>query len=345
MDLDLSPDENDIARTFEAVLARESSIERVRVAEPAGFDEALWKVLAELGAVGIAVPESADGSGAGFVELSLVCEAAGRHLASVPLAEAAVAARVLAEAGGQDDLLERSLAGGSLTVLSPIPAEAGAATLVPAGRFADAVLALDRDELVIAQGGAGPPTGDLGYLGAADRLLSGPGIERRVLATGGRAAELWDLAVGWWRLAAGSIASGVAEGALNLAVAYASVREQFGVPIGTFQAISHKLADIVSAMDGGRLVAREAAWRHDRGLDEWQASASVSYAHNAETAVRSAEASLHVHGGYGYTLEYDAQLFLRRSKALQLLAGDPADLWEEIGKAAMEGGVDGFRGK
>jgi alkylation response protein AidB-like acyl-CoA dehydrogenase len=344
VDLDLSPGESDVATTFETVLARESSVERVRAAQTAGFDEALWKVLTGLGAIGIAVPESAGGSGAGFVELSLVCEAAGRHLASVPFAEAAVAAQVLAEVGGQDDLLEPALAGGSLTVLSPAPAEAGVAPLVPAGAFADVVVALDGDELVIARGGAGAPAGDFGNLGAADRPLRGPGIERRVLATGGPAAELWDLAAGWWRLAAGSAASGVAEGALNLAVAYASVREQFGVPIGTFQAISHKLADIVSALDGGRLVAREASWRHDRGLSDWRACAAVSYAHNAETAVRSAEASLHVHGGYGYTLEYDAQLFLRRAKALHLLAGDPADLWEEIGKTAIEGGADGFRG-
>jgi Acyl-CoA dehydrogenase, C-terminal domain len=132
---------------------------------------------------------------------------------------------------------------------------------------------------------------------------------------------------------------GTAEGALNLALAHVRSRHQFGVPIGSFQALQQPLADAVMAADGALLVAREAAWRHDSGLDAWPAAAAVAFAHAAEAAVRCAELCLHVHGGYGYTLEYDAQLYLRRAKATRLGAGDPDLLWEQIGATAIGKGA------
>ncbi|TDB98184.1 acyl-CoA dehydrogenase [Actinomadura sp. 7K534] len=335
VDLEPTPEQRDTAATFERVLARESSAERVRAAEDAGFDPALWKVLAATGAVGIAVPEPAGGTGAGLLELSLVTEAAGRHLACAPLVEAASAAMLLAAVEGQEARSAQALAGGPPVVLCPRPAAAGTAVLVPGGGAARGVVALDGGDLVLAQGPPAAPLGDLGFLACADRPLGGGTVERTVLARGQEARDLFRAAAGWWRLGTASVLVGVADQALAVAVDYAGTREQFGVRIGTFQAIQHLLADVAMAVDGARLLVRETAWRHDEGDAGWRDAADIAFAHAAETAVRSAEACLHVHGGYGYTLEYDAQLYLRRAKALQLQGGDPEAIWASIGAATM----------
>ncbi|GAA4471066.1 acyl-CoA dehydrogenase family protein [Phytohabitans houttuyneae] len=338
MDLELTADQRDVAEAFARVFARDSSAERVRAAEASGFDPALWKALAGMGAVGLTVPAGAGGSGGGFVELALVAEAAGRRLACVPLVEAAVAARLLADAGVADVAAEAA-GGERVVVFAARPAVAGVARLVPAGAVADAVLALDGDDLVLAAGAPGQPVRDLGFQAAADRPLRGDGVESRVVASGAEAGELWTRSRDRWRLATAAACAGMAAEALDVAVRYAAQREQFGVPIGSFQALQQPLADAAMAADGAVLVAREAAWRHDNGLDSWPAAAAVAFAHAAESAVRCAELCLHVHGGYGYTLEYDAQLYLRRAKATRLGAGDPDLLWEQIGATAIGKGA------
>jgi alkylation response protein AidB-like acyl-CoA dehydrogenase len=336
VDLDLTREERDVATTFERVLARESSIERVRAAEAIGFDRELWSVLAELNVIGMVTPEDAGGLGGGFVELALVAESVGRHLACAPVVEAAVAARLIAEAGGEERLLGRAVAGELVVVFAPAGVRGvGVAEVAPAGAVADGVVTLDGDELVLALSPPTDPVGDLGFLAMGERALAGAGVERLVLATGGRANELWTLGVGWWRLASAAACAGLALLALDTATTYARTREQFGVPIGSFQAIQTMLADVAMAADGGLLLAREAAWSHDQGGSRWLQAADTAYAHNAETAVRAAEVCVHVHGGYGFTLEYDAQLFLRRAKAMQLVGGDPDLVWQAVGAAAL----------
>jgi alkylation response protein AidB-like acyl-CoA dehydrogenase len=338
VDLELSEDESSVAAAFEQVLARESSTDRVRAAEAAGFDPALWKVLAGTGTVAMALPESAGGAGGGLVALALAAEAAGRHLACAPVVEAAAAALVLVAAGRQQHAVDAASGDGPPVVLAPRPAEGGVAAGVPAGTVASAVVALDGDELVLAHGAPGTAVRDLGYLALASRPLRGDGVERQILAAGDRAREIWDLAVGWWRLGTAAACAGLAHQVLDIAAGYARTRHQFGVPIGSFQAVQQLLADPAMAADGALLLAREAAWRHDHGLASWRPAADIAYAHAAETAVLAAQACLHVHGGYGYTLEYDAQLYLRRAKALLLLGGDPETIWAGIGTAATEGG-------
>ena len=226
-------------------------------------------------------------------------------------------------------------------VLAPRPAVQGVAVAVPWGAVAGGVVALDDDELVLVHGAPGTAVRDLGFLAAADRALRGEAVERQVLADGDRAREIWDLAVGWWRLGTAAACAGMAGQALDVAAGYARTRHQFGVPIGSFQAIQQLLADPAMAADGALLLVREAAWQHDHGLASWRGAADIAYAHAAETAVRAAEACLHVHGGYGFTLEYDAQLYLRRAKALLLLGGDPEAIWQRIGAETAGNGTAG----
>ena len=102
MRLQLSEEQELLRDTFAELFATESSCERVRAAEPLGFDPALWKTLVETEVVGIRVPESCGGTGASLLDAALVAEQAGRHMASAPLLEAIVAARLLADAGGAD---------------------------------------------------------------------------------------------------------------------------------------------------------------------------------------------------------------------------------------------------
>jgi alkylation response protein AidB-like acyl-CoA dehydrogenase len=330
-----SPEQAAIQETFADVFAKESSPVRLRDAVPSGHDPALWRLLCELGAPGIAVGDDAGGVGAGLLELVLIAEQAGRRLACVPLVEAAVGARVLAEAGTAPALLERALAGDALVVFAPRPSIEGVATLVPAGAVADAVVVLDDDALVLVEGPPGTAVADLGFQALADRPLTGDGLQWTAIASGSEARSRWRDARGQWETATAAVLIGLAAEAVAMAVRYALERVQFGVPIATFQALQQPLADIQTAIEGGELLAREAAWRRDGSVEGADRLAAMAYAHASHTAERATTFGLHVHGGYGYTLEYDIQYYLRRAKALALAAGDPEIAWEAIGASAI----------
>jgi alkylation response protein AidB-like acyl-CoA dehydrogenase len=121
---------------------------------------------------------------------------------------------------------------------------------------------------------------------------------------------------------------------------YAKSRHQFGVPIGSFQSIARDLADVATAVDGARLLAREAAWAASESPDELPALAGMAFLFAARTAQRTASVALHVHGGYGFMLEYDIQLYYRRAKAWPLVLGDPRRVVRQLADALF-GPVEG----
>jgi alkylation response protein AidB-like acyl-CoA dehydrogenase len=123
-------------------------------------------------------------------------------------------------------------------------------------------------------------------------------------------------------LTAGALV-GLAGAALELGVEYAKQRQQFGVPIGSFQALAHRLADVATAVEGAQLLVREAAWAVDEDEPDAIALARMAFLFAARAAQDTSATALHVHGGYGFTLEYDVQLYLRRAKAWPLALGDP----------------------
>jgi alkylation response protein AidB-like acyl-CoA dehydrogenase len=170
-----------------------------------------------------------------------------------------------------------------------------------------------------------PPTLDppdnLGDSAIADRSFRSE--PRTVVATGARAFELHDRAVDEWRVLMAGTLVGLAGAALEMGVEYAQQRHQFGVPIGSFQSIAHGLADVATAVDGAQLLVREAAWAADEAGAEAAALARMAFLFAARSAQQTTAAALHVHGGYGFTLEYDIQLYHRRAKAWPLLLGDP----------------------
>ena len=316
MDLALNDDQERLVSVLQTFFAKESPPDRVRDAEPLGFDPELWSKFAELGGPGI-------GPGAAVLDLELICEPFGAALAPVPLVDVLVCARLLEATGAAGADLLRAATGAPPVVagFALHPAVDGLAVRVPAGAVADIVVGLDGDELVAVTtppDRRSPP--NLGATPMADRSLRG---SRHVLEAGPRAAELAARAADEWRILTAGALVGLAGAALEIGVAYAKSRHQFGVPIGSFQSIARDLADAATAVDGARLLAREAAWAADEAPDELAALASMAFLFAGRTAQQAAGTALHVHGGYGYMLEYDIQLYYRRAKAWTLAAGDP----------------------
>ncbi|HLG91529.1 MAG TPA: acyl-CoA dehydrogenase family protein, partial [Acidimicrobiales bacterium] len=147
MDLELSPSQEELVRAFSACLAKESSPERVRQAEPLGFDPGLWRRLADMGVPSLAVPEAAGGGGGGLLEAALVCEAAGRHLAPAPVVESLAAARALAGAGLLAGPAGEGVASGR--AVATLALGPGLPQLVPAGAVAEVVVGRQGPDLAV----------------------------------------------------------------------------------------------------------------------------------------------------------------------------------------------------
>ena len=313
MNLDFTEEQQALRGTLRDFFEKESPPSAVRAAEPLGFDASLWRKVAELGLPSIAVPEERGGGGAGWVELAIAAEALGQYLAPVPLIEAAVANALLAELAGPSPS-ER------VATLALHPAAGGVARLVPAGAVANLVVVLRGEELLLVTQQDKPVARpNLGAMPLADCPLPGRAV---VLARGPEAVAAHQGAVRRWRLLTAVALAGLAARALDIGLGYVLQRRAFGVLIGSFQTVQHRLADNATAVDGARLLAYKAAWALDAGLPSAGSLAEMAFLFAAETAFTTASESLHFHGGYGYTLEYDIQLYFRRAKAWPMLAGD-----------------------
>jgi alkylation response protein AidB-like acyl-CoA dehydrogenase len=326
MELALDQDQLALADVVGTLLQKHSSPERVRAAEADGFDEALWQALVELGLPGIAVGND----GASMVDLVVIAEAAGRALATVPLAESIVAAMLLY---GRHDVATAVGLGAQIAVFSPVVAHRGTARLVPGAAAASFAVVFDGERLLLVDcAAARRPAATLASLALADVPLAGA----TVLAEGADAAALYADAMTRWRCLTAGIQVGIAAASLDIGVDYVKARRQFGVPIATFQAVQHDLADAATAVDGARLLTYEAATAIDAGGERAQQLALMAYLFASETAHSTAGASLHFHGGYGYMLEYDIQLYFRRAKTLQLLTGDPDEVLDDLAGALFD---------
>jgi alkylation response protein AidB-like acyl-CoA dehydrogenase len=325
-DFSLSEEQEAVRGAFRTALARSCPIERVDAAaatDPPGYDEKVWRQLLDMRVVAMGVPEAAGGDGAGLTELVLVAEQQGAFLAPVPLVEAVVSARLLARCG--DEWLGDVIDGSRLPTVALHAHQKGRAQLVPAGAIADGVIGLTGDELVlVAREEAPRAVANHGSTPLALWDLDEAGADRRVLASGSEAVRLFERAVAEWKLLTAAALVGLADAALRRAVEFAANRVAFGVPIATFQAVSHPLVDVAMAVTGTRRLLWKAAWFADNEPGEGRDLIPMGYLNAVETGTKAPTVGVHVQGGLGFTVESDMHLFFRRAKGWTLVAGDPA---------------------
>jgi alkylation response protein AidB-like acyl-CoA dehydrogenase len=271
----------------------------------------LWPRLGEMGVLGVLAPEAQGGFGGDDLDLVLLLEETGRAALPEPVVEhAAVAIPLL------DDERVAAAAAGDLTIT------------------------------------VAPPSGVVPYAGEADLvLLDGEFVEPSALAPQPRASvdasrRLFAIArpptsidrASSDRAALGVAAQlvGLTDRMLTMTVEYAKERHQFGVPIGSFQAVKHQLANVALALEFARPLVYRAAWSIAHGDDGRSVHVGMAKARASEAALLAGRVALQVHGAIGYTTEYDLHLFMKRAWALAASWGDAAWHDDRVGRAILD---------
>ena len=339
MNFGLTEDQRLMRESFARFLDEHSSMLQVRAAaEQNGFDPELWKGLGELGAFSLRIPEEHGGLGLGAMDAAVLMEEAGRMLASGPLAETLVSARLLALLASeeQSELLESVLRGEVVISLAFQNISDQPLQWVTGGTVATAVLARKTDQVVLVR----PATGERGEPTLASTPIAEidlAGAEQVVLASGDVALQQFVQAIEEWKLLLAMALSGLSREAVRMAAEYACERHAFGQAIGAYQGISHPLADLITDIDGGKYFIWKTIHDIHHGLDEAAAQTSLALWWATDTAARASAQALHTFGGYGLTTEYDIHLYNLRAKAWPLVWGDPAQLLEEAGRRLYAG--------
>jgi alkylation response protein AidB-like acyl-CoA dehydrogenase len=355
---DLDVDRDELRAAARDMLGVASTPARIRelAATPDGFDEGLWRHFAEMGLPGIEISEEFDGAGARFGDLAVVLTELGSHLASNGLAAttvlgagalaavpghlrarawlpriaagtARVSAALLSAEGepGSPGLLASPAAGGwRVTGSSGCAPDAGIADLL-------VLRALDPNgrELLLAVE-AGTPGLDVAPAPMLDITRRFSDItateleagEAGVLAAGTEAGAIVRRLLDRAALAAAADALGAAQRALDTTVDYAKTREQFGRPIGSFQAVKHRCADMFVAVTTARIALEEALDSYDAAPDDATAAVSRAKAYTCDAAAQVVEDGTDMHGGIGFTWEHDMHLLVKRARLDQALYGD-----------------------
>jgi alkylation response protein AidB-like acyl-CoA dehydrogenase len=339
MNFELSEDQQLLRENFARYLDENSSMSRVRAAQPSGFDPALWSGLAGLGAFSLRVPEEAGGVGLGLLDAAVFMEEVGRTLASGPIAETLVAARLLATLApnATSAWLERVLSGEAVVSIAFHNIADEPVQWVAGGSIAEAVIARDGDRIVLIHVPASERKAEQNLASTPIAEVRLAGGERSVLSNTESGRKVFAQAIEEWKLLTSAALAGLSREAIRLASAYACERSAFGQPIGTYQAISHPLADLSTEVDGGKFLTWKAIKDIADGKGDAGAEISLSAWWNIDTAGRAVAQALHTFGGYGLTTEYDIHLYNLHAKAWPLILGDPARLLEEAGRRLYSG--------
>jgi alkylation response protein AidB-like acyl-CoA dehydrogenase len=351
-------DESALATEVARLLERSASREDLKAAvQPTSVvHDVAWKQLAtQLGAAGLAVPEDLGGAGADLGALAVVAEQIGKACAAVPFLSTALATTALT-AVGETELLRAVAAGETAaTFAAPLDGSRVAVTATPAGDAwtltgaVDAVDAATADLLlVVARAGDGVGlftvdaadvtrtplhTLDLGRPQARVELASTAG---RLVAAEGSPALRQARQVARLLLAAENL--GVADWCVTTAVEYAKTREQFGVKIGSFQAVKHLCAEMFFATEVARalLVSAVDLCRGDVKAPGRTALNAAAIA-CAEAAVAASQGAVQVLAGIGFTWEHDAHLYFRRARSNAVLAGSTAAAKDSLAELLIAG--------
>ena len=321
MDFDLTEDQREIKNVARELLTARSPFARVReAAEAATYDDALWREIVELGWPGIAVAEEHGGQGLGAVELAVLLEELGYACAATPFLATAVAATVI-QAGGTDEQRRRWLPG---LVSGEVRAGVGSAELVVDGHGADVVVLLDDDD------------------GA--RLLTAVDAEpletidptRRFATVRGEGEPLSSDAGDRVRAAIAAEVVGVCQRALEMTLDYVKERKQFGVPVGSFQAVSHRCAQMLLHTESVRSTAYYAAWAADAEPRRFGEAAALAAAAAATGAREVAASAIQAHGGIGFTWEADVHWLYKRGEVDRALLGGAKRHHAALARAAAQ---------
>src|SRR6202142_3216561 len=318
MDFGLTDDQRDIQRTAHDLLAERATFARVREhAEAVTTDTVLWKELCELGWPGIAISEEHGGQGLGTIELSILCEELGRVVAPVPFLPSAMAACVIEQAGS-DAQRERWLPGlaSGETIGALASAVDGTAELVVSGAEADVIVLVEED-------GSGrpltPQDAEVNKVAAIDPTRSAAGVS----ATDGAGESLEDGCPGLGRalVAVSSELVGVCERALEMTLAYVKDRKQFGVPVGAYQAVSHRCAQMLLDTEKARSTTAFAAWSADANPEGLAEAAAMAKAAASDAGREVTASAIQAHGGIGFTWEADVHWLFKRAQIDAVLLG------------------------
>ena len=324
-DYSLSDEQMALRDTVRDFCTKHCPPSRARDAEPTGFDPELWRELCKFHVARIGVPECAGGDDGGLVELALVAGELGRSLASIPFVETVTAARLLSETEAGMPWLAEILESETIVSVGLHGAKHGDRQLVPAAGVATLIVTLVDGQLTVDRSGGRSVPHNLGSIPVAWWSMGGPEGTGIVLASGDEANDRHARAVRCWKILTSALLVGMAEAALDLGVAYATERRAFGVPIGSFQAIAHPLADVAIALQAAQRLVWRAAWFADHEPDAAMELVPATFFHATAVSQQASTTAIHVLGGLGFTLESEAQQYFRRSKALAVLSGDPRD--------------------
>jgi alkylation response protein AidB-like acyl-CoA dehydrogenase len=318
-------------------LAKECPPQVVRTAWDADSSHTpeLWRALAELGVVGLTIPERFGGLGMNELDLVLLLEESGRAALPEPLVETtAVAAPLLVDCADEahaERWLPAISAGDALVTVA-----IDGPTLVVDAHVADAVIIARRDDVVVVERDALELVRQASVDGAR-RLFDLQWDRTRgvVLAEGERADALRDRALDRGAVAIAAQLVGLADQMLTLTVDYVKEREQFGVAVGSFQAVKHHLADALLSLEFARPAVYNAAYSLAHGLDTASRDASMAKCAASDAARLVARKSLQCHGAIGYTVEYDLHLWMKRVWALSSSWGDAAWHRRRVGTSVL----------
>jgi alkylation response protein AidB-like acyl-CoA dehydrogenase len=321
MDFGLTDDQRDIQRTARDLLAERARAERVREHAEAGrSDEALWSELCELGWPGIALAEEHGGQGLGAIELSILCEEMGRSLAPVPFLASVIAASVI-EHSGTPEQCERWLPGlaSGETIGALGSVRDGVAEFVISAPEAQVLVLVDDDgsgRVLAAEDVEMTP------LASIDPTRSAA----RVSAAEDAGEALGDVCAGLGRalVAVSSELVGVCERALDMTVAYVKERKQFGVPVGAYQAVSHRCAQMLLETEKARSTAAFAAWTADADPERLAEAAAMAKAAASDAGREVTASAIQAHGGIGFTWEADVHWLFKRAQVDSVLLGGAA---------------------
>jgi alkylation response protein AidB-like acyl-CoA dehydrogenase len=329
LNFDFTDDQQAIKRTAKDFLASRYKADKVReLAESGSYDESLWQQISELGWPGIFIPEEHGGQGLGVVELVIVMEELGYVVAPTPFFSNAAAGLVIHHAGSEEQK-QRWLPGiASGEARGTVGLVTGAeAALVPDADSAALIVLVDGDSATLVEAGDAEiepretidPTRRFASVRAeGGDALTGDvqaGIDRAEIAL---AAEL----------------VGIGQRAMEMSVEYAKDRKQFDRPIGAYQAVAHRCAQMLLEVESARSAVYYAGWTADFEPETAALAASMAKAYAADAGWHITASALQVHGGIGFTWEHDLQFFLKRARTDGHLFGSASSHRERVADLA-----------